>query len=378
MFDTKDINQNKIKIACVIHSLSIGGMERVMSVLLNEFAVMTSVEVHLLLIGKKREVHFDLHPAIHIHKPEFEFTDYSRSISTLKTIPFIRRTIQELEPNAILSFGEYWNNLVLLSLYGLPYPVYVSDRSQPNKNLGRIQNRLRNWLYPKAKGYIAQTNKAMEIAKQKNWNSNIKVIGNPIRCIPEAANQVKENWVVTVGRLIKTKHIDELITIFARINQPDWKLIIVGGNAKKGILLKEYEELISKLQMQDKIFLKGSQSDVAPFYQKSKLFAFTSSSEGFPNVIGEAVSAKLPVIAYDCVAGPSDLIQDEITGYLIPERNEQLYVTRLKQLMENESLRAKMSANTDSIRLQFDASVIAAQFFQFITQTTTVKKKPPL
>jgi len=46
---------------------------------------------------------------------------------------------------------------------------------------------------------------------------------------------------------------------------------------------------------------------VKAYYLKSKIFAFTSNSEGFPNAIGEAQSAGLPVIAFDCIAGSSEL-----------------------------------------------------------------------
>jgi hypothetical protein len=83
---------------------------------------------------------------------------------------FLRKKVKNIDPDTILSFGEYWNNLVLLSLYGLKYPVYISDRSQPDKDLGRVQNRLRDLLYPKAAGFIAQTSKAKEICLNKRWN----------------------------------------------------------------------------------------------------------------------------------------------------------------------------------------------------------------
>jgi glycosyltransferase involved in cell wall biosynthesis len=66
----------------------------------------------------------------------------------------------------------------------------------------------------------------------------------------------------------------------------------------------------------DKVFLEGEQKEIDPWYHRAKLFAFTSSSEGYPNVVGEALSAGLPVVAYDCIAGPSDMIDDGKTGIL--------------------------------------------------------------
>ena len=72
-----------------------------------------------------------------------------------------------LNRTAVLSFGEYWNSFVLIALFGLKYPVFVSDRCQPDKSLGKFHDLLRKNLYPKAAGIIAQTEKAEEIYSRK-------------------------------------------------------------------------------------------------------------------------------------------------------------------------------------------------------------------
>jgi GalNAc-alpha-(1->4)-GalNAc-alpha-(1->3)-diNAcBac-PP-undecaprenol alpha-1,4-N-acetyl-D-galactosaminyltransferase len=343
-------------------------MERVMASLLNSFAKRDNVEVTLLLIGKSPKIDFDISDNIEIFFPNFEFKSNQRFLSTLKTIKFIRKSIKKIQPDTILSFGEYWNNMVLMSLIGTKYPIYISDRSQPNKNLGKVQNQFRDKLYPKAAGYIAQTEKANEIAHKNKWNKNTTVIGNPINQIPSPININKENIVLTVGRLIKTKHIDELIEIFKEVNNPSWTLVIVGGNAKNLNLLDGYKETVRKLGLEQKIKLVGAISNVSDYYKKAKVFAFTSSSEGFPNVIGEAMSYGLPVIAYDCTAGPSDLINDEETGFLIEERDQMAYVEKLKTLMQDADLRNKQSGAALEKIKDFDAEKIAQQFFTFITQ----------
>lgn len=60
---------------------------------------------------------------------------------------FIRDTIKKINPDSVLSFGEMWNNLVLLSLKGTNFLVYISDRSQPNKNPGFLDNFFKEKLY---------------------------------------------------------------------------------------------------------------------------------------------------------------------------------------------------------------------------------------
>tara|TARA_B100000809_G_scaffold265626_1_gene325045 strand:+ start:1470 stop:2549 length:1080 start_codon:yes stop_codon:yes gene_type:complete len=357
-----------LKITCVIHSLSFGGMERVMSILANNFSERENTIVSILLVGKERKISFDLDAKIVVYKPDFEFNNDTRILSTVKTIKFIRSTIIKLEPDVILSFGEYWNNLVLLSLLGLKHPIFISDRSQPNKNIGKFQNVLRNFLYPKATGYIAQTIKASEIAIKNKWNSNITVIGNPIGKVLNQGSDKRENIILTVGRLITTKHIDELIDIFRISNNIEWKLVIVGGNAKKLNLLEEYRKLVQELGLQNQIQLIGTSTNVKEYYSKAKIFAFTSSSEGFPNVIGEAMSFGLPIIAYDCTAGPSDLIQDGESGFLIEERDHKAYVEKLNRLIEEPELRNKLGEKSLEKIKDFDAESIGEKFFAFITK----------
>lgn len=355
-------------ICFVIHSLQVGGMERVMSQIISYFTKTSSFNVHLVLYGIKREIFYEVPKEVIIHKPKFEFDNSKRLSSTLKTLRFLRRKIKEIDPISVLSFGERWNNLVLLSLSGLKYPVYISDRSEPNKNLGKVQNLLRDKLYPKAAGYIAQTAQAKEIAYNKNWNNNIVVIGNPINKVSDIITVEKKNIVLTVGRLIPTKHIDELIQIFRKIDSSDWQLVIVGGNSKNLSLLEEYKQLVCELKLEDRIHLVGSKTNVADYYKNAKIFAFTSSSEGFPNVIGEAMAYGLPVIAYDCMAGPSDLIMDQETGFLVEERNQQQYIENLKKLMDNSELRHKQGLRALKKIQDFDADAIAEKFFAFITK----------
>lgn len=355
------------KIIFLIPSLAIGGMERVMSQLLNNYSN-KNIELHLILFGKNRDVDYNIPEKVIIHRPTFLYAQTTRFIFTIKTLFFIRKKVKEIKPATILSFGEYWNNLVLLSLYGLKHPVFISDRSQPNKNLGKVQNLLRNKLYPSASGYIAQTEKAAEISRKNKWNENIAIIGNPITQVSEDKTLEKENIILTVGRLIPTKHIDELMEIFKTIDDKDWKLIVVGGNAKNKHLLEDYQQWVNDWNLEDHIHLVGAQSNVAAYYKKAKIFAFTSSSEGFPNVIGEAMAFGLPVIAYDCLAGPSDLIDDEKTGFLIQERNQNEYIENLKRLMSDAELRKNLGESGKKKTNEFDADIIADRFFNFITK----------
>ncbi len=269
---------------------------------------------------------------------------------------------------------------MLIALKGLDIPVYISDRSQPGKDLGKLHNYLRDQLYPNAVGYIAQTGKAKEICLAKGWNENIQVVGNPIRTIQTNRGNQRENIVLSVGRLIKTKHFDQLIKMFVEIGNPNWKLVIVGGDAKKQHLSKELKNLIQELSAEDRVILGGEQKDIDSYYRKSKIFAFTSSSEGFPNVVGEALSAGLPVVAYDCEAGPADMVTNGENGFLVPLFDQKIFKQKLSMLMGNETLREQMSSRTRDSLNGFNIDKIADRFFEFITQSQkdNVKVGPEL
>ena len=356
----------KKTIVFAIHSLQAGGMERVMSLLANDFVHRMKVELHFILYGINPEIFYPLSQKIIIHQPDFKFDDSKRLYSTLKRLIFLRKTVKRIEPDTILSFGEVWNSFVLIASYGLNIPVYISDRAQPDKVYNKFTVILRNFLYPKAVGIIAQTVYAKELYLNNKWNNNIRVISNPISIIENISEIKKENQILMVARLIETKHHDRLIKIFSKIDKSDWKLVIVGDDAIKQKNRIKLQRLIEKLKLVDKVILTGKQTNVVKYYLESKIFAFTSSSEGFPNVIGEAMSAGLPVVAYDCIAGPSEMIEDGKNGFLIPLFNDELFIQRLELLMRNIELREEMGKQAKKDISKFELNSISDDFYNFI------------
>lgn len=354
------------KICLIIHSLQPGGMERVMAQLATWFSTRSELDVHLVLYGIKRELFYPVPINVTVHKPAFAFSNSRRVLDTIKTLCFLRSVVKSICPDSVLSFGEIWNNLVLLALMGLSFPVYISDRSQPGKNLGILHNMLKSWLYPKASGFIAQTEKARDLAMLRGLNKNIQVIGNPIRDVLPGRNDEHENIILTVGRLIKSKNLDQLIRIFVELDMPEWKLVIVGGDAQRQDNMQMLRQLIGELAVEDRVVLAGNRTDVDSFYRKASIFAFTSSSEGFPNVVGEAMSAGLPVVAYDCEAGPSEMINDYKNGFLVPVFDFYTFAWRLKLLMQHTELRDRLGKNARESIQRFSLEKIGMKFYCFI------------
>lgn len=356
-----------VQVCLVIPSLQAGGMERVMSQLAEYFSTKDGIEVHLILYGISREIFYEIPREVIVHKPSFKFDNRCRLYYTVKSLLYLRKAVINIKPNSILSFGEYWNNFVLFALKGLKYPVYISERSQPDKSLGWLHDALRKFFYPGARGLILQTHKAKEIYLSRFYHKDITVIGNPIKTIDFDGRKInREKNVLMVGRLIKTKHQDKLIEMFAKVNLPDWKLVIVGYDHLKQHNLDRLKKLALTLGVEEKVIFTGKQNNIEEIYLKSSIFAFTSSSEGFPNAIGEAMSAGLPVIAFDCIAGPSEMIRDGYNGYLVPLHDYEKFETRMSQLMKNPKLRSKLGKNARKSIIGFSSGKICEAFYNFI------------
>ena len=165
---------------------------------------------------------------------------------------------------------------------------------------------------------------------------------------------------------MKSKNHDRLVNIFSKTQNDGWKLVLVGGAFGKEDLSINLRKQIAELGLEDRVILAGASKDVNSYLLKSKIFAFTSDHEGFPNSIGEAMAAGLPVVSYDCIAGPSDMIDDGISGYLVPVFDDDLFVERLNYLMTHEKERHEMGkAAVEKIK-QFDTAQICGKFYKVI------------
>ena len=337
-----------------------------MAQLIDAFSFKSDIEIHLILYGMHRDIFYPIPDSINIHYPLFEFNNEKRFFSTLKTLKFLRARTKAISPYAILNFGEYWNSFVLISLFGTKNRVFISDRCQPNKSLGRMHDLLRRCLYPLATGVVAQTSTAKEVHGSFYYNSNVKVIGNPITIPEHPFNIVRENIILSVGRLIDSKNFDRLIRMFSQMNVDNWKLIILGGDALRQNNLQKLRALVIDLGMENKIELLGTVSDPESYYRKSKIFAFTSSSEGFPNVIGEALSHGLPVISYNCIAGPSDLVINGQNGFLIDLYDDKNFKLYLSEMINNSNLWSYLHSNTINSVKKYSKPKIANNYYKFI------------
>jgi len=344
-------------------SLRAGGQERVMSHLANYFADTKNEEVHLLLFYKNVRS-YTISTKVIIHEPDFFFNGKFRIFYTLRTIFYIRKKINNIKPDVILSFGEIWNSLVLLSTLFMDIQKYISDRCRPSLRLSFFQRLLRSLLYPSVDGIIAQTQVAKETLCQRIKCPQIKVIGNPIRKI-EGNSICRQNYILNVGRFSKEKRQKLIIQLFSELGRKDWTLIFVGDGPR----LEECKNYVSSIGFTQNILFFGEVNNVEEFYLSSKIFAYASISEGFPNVLGEALSAGLASVTFNFEAGAEDLILNGYNGYIIDNDDYELYKVKLLTLMDNIKIRETFRENSKVVLKKFNLENICEEFYKFITSS---------
>jgi len=352
-------------IVLVLSALNAGGAERVMSELAHFFNAKKNIKVSMVLMTKA-EKFFELPPEVTIYEPNRAFNSSSRLSSTWNSFSFTRKKLKELKPDAVLSFSGKYNSFVLLAGLGLGLRIFVSDRSRPTISYGRLLDFLNPRLYRRAEGIIAQTQTAKDIAIQKTGHKNIKVIGNPIRDI-KGGEVPREKIILNVGRFIRSKHQDWLVDYFNQLNLEDWKLVFLGD----GTEFKKVEEYASKSPQAENIIFAGSVKNVDEYYRKASIFAFTTSSEGFPNALGEAMKAGMAVICFDCLAGPSDLIDHNENGMLVPVGDHNRFKAAITELCNSKKLREQFgSAAEAKIKSYYQPDYIGQEYLDFLIPKT--------
>lgn len=363
------LNSKKMKcVTFVTPSMRYGGRERVLSILANYFSKKDGIRVNLIIYGKNRDLCFNIEPEVQIYRPNWEFNEKLGFLYTVRTLLYLRKTVKKCDTDIMVSFEEIWNRFALLATVGMRIRKVISNRNSPLRNYGKFDAFLAKILYPQADLLIAQTQVAKEIYEKKYKLKKCIVIGNPIKKLePETLLSARrENLIITVGRLMSGKNHDRLIRIFARTRHDGWKFLIVGGDFAKQNNMSRLKNLCSDLGVSDDVIFTGAQPDVYKYLLRSKIFVFASEKEGFPNVIGEALAAGTPVISYDCVAGPSEMIEDGRNGYLIPMHKDGLFTSRLEALMGDDLLRDKMSKEAVNSISRFDIDKICRLFYENI------------
>ncbi len=224
-------------------------------------------------------------------------------------------------------------------------------------------------LYPSADAVIALSHgvKGDLVELEARIEPRITVIHNA--CVDEriaAANDradpspVPEVPVIlAAGRLAYQKGFPHLLTAFRRVlDSHPADLWILGEGPDRAALEKQ----IVDLQLANHVKLLGFQDNPQDYMRRATVFVLSSLYEGFGNVIVEAMACGLPVVSTDCPHGPSEIIEHERTGLLVPVADPPALAAAIKRVLDDEALRERLRTGGLERSRAFEASAVAARY----------------
>lgn len=146
-----------------------------------------------------------------------------------------------------------------------------------------------------------------------------------------------------VGRVVKDKGINELVSAFAALNQqhPNTTLLMVGGYEKELDPLNPETE--KAIENHKNIVQTGADPEVRPYYSIANVLVFPSYREGFPNTVMEASAMGLASIVSD-INGCNEIIKQGENGLIIPPKDEKALLEAMFQALENQQLLKKLAS----------------------------------
>lgn len=282
----------------------------------------------------------EFHQAIKSQNPLAIIKEGAHSLQVLyQKKQRLKRVIMQIKEGIIISTRH--EDSLLLSKYGSPGVLKIAQLHHDHHFSPKLFDDFKHH-YTNIDYFVLLTDKLRdeisEIMKQYNTKTRCITIPNFLPFKDDNSLGSKKKQVISVGRLHTDKAFHRLIEVWSLVHQkhPDWILKIVGN----GPLKEDLKNQVSKLGLNDSIILTGAlnHEEVMTEMASSSIYAMTSISEAFPFVLLEAMYNYLPIVAYDVRVGPSALVKDKETGYLVPDNNANAFCDSLCNLIENADI----------------------------------------
>jgi glycosyltransferase involved in cell wall biosynthesis len=286
--------------------------------------------------------------------------------------PFARY-LREREIDVVLLIGNYQAFLALPTMLTYKKPRYMfcdhgALMNQWHERSLRLIHRFGSW-FSDATVVLTQQSRQDYLAHLHSRPEKIHVIPNWIepRLIehPDHYNS-KAHVVLWAGRLDKEKGVEYLLEIARRVlpQRPQWKWLVFGTGEKQAFL----QEGIEQSGLGEQLILGGYVETLYEKYADCGICTLTSEREGLPLVLLEAKACGIPLISFDVVTGPREIIRDGIDGFLVAPFDVDDYACKLMQLMDNPQLRIDMSRRSHETLERFSADAVYAQWCALIEE----------
>lgn len=339
-----------------------GGTERMTAWLAN--ALCGDHEVHILSLRLTGGgVFFPLSDSVrHSILPAF-----SGKTGMLKQIRWIHRYIIDNNIHRVINVD------MGMGIYGIR-AAKGTDARVITWEHGNFCNNWGSRVFPYLRRYAAKKSHAVVLLTEKdrkNYENNYKKYA-PIHVIPNPAEAKDSAYdpdsriILSVGHLLRNKGYHRVVEMGRKLlpSRPEWKWIICGEGPERPAL----EQAIRDAGLEQQILLPGLVKNMDEYYRTAAIQVLTSDMEGLPMTLLEGKGHSLPLVAFDIITGPSDIIDDGINGYLIEPFDLDTMAAKLAQLMDDDALRQTFSANAHIGMEKFDKHHILQAWQQLLKE----------
>jgi glycosyltransferase involved in cell wall biosynthesis len=384
-------NQQKKKIAFVLHNLGKGGTQKVVLNLLKVFTNQERFDLELVILSLKSSSQETLIEQVpkRVNIINLHTVIEHRIKSYVQIILAIIKYLNQEKPDFLLSNIPLanWLSLAAKKLTNYPVKVFVVEHSfflqdtlkivkanntKSKTNIELLISPLMRWLYPQAQGIIAVSQSlAQYVETTLNLKTDsVKVIYNPVidaEMLLKSEYEVDNDWInsqsepvfLAVGRLSLQKDYETMLKAFAQYKlNNSGKLLILG----EGELRTKLENLITTLKLDNEVRLLGFTDNPYSYMSKVNCLVLSSLWEGLPTVLIEAMACGCQVIATDCPYGSKEILAGGEYGFLVPTQD----ISALAQAMEQVLISPKNPEKLQQRAKDFMIEKAAAEYLSFI------------
>ena len=192
---------------------------------------------------------------------------------------------------------------------------------------------------------------------------NLTVIPNAALDIPEVRHVAGSHRVIAVGRLDYQKGFDRLLDAWGLLPpslRATWRLDIFGQGEWDAML----KSRIVQLGIGDSVRVNAPTNRIFEEYAASAFLVMSSHYEGFPMVMIEAMSCGVPVVSFDFLCGPRDIIRPGENGLIAPEGDIPALAAQMRRAMEDPVLLDRMSGVAREISKTYSEESVMRQWEQ--------------